>query len=53
MHSMCFTWKVLEFMDKHSDSDVRTFEASLRALGRMAAEHKGIVEDHRTSELDA
>lgn len=38
-------------MDKHSDSDVRTFEASLRTLGRMAPEnYKNIVEDHRDSE---
>lgn len=41
--------EVLAFMDRHNDANTRTFEASLRSLGRLSAgEHyKTVVEDNR------
>eukprot|EP00441_Pelagodinium_beii_P003545 CAMPEP_0197691952 /NCGR_PEP_ID=MMETSP1338-20131121/110436_1 /TAXON_ID=43686 ORGANISM="Pelagodinium beii, Strain RCC1491" /NCGR_SAMPLE_ID=MMETSP1338 /ASSEMBLY_ACC=CAM_ASM_000754 /LENGTH=490 /DNA_ID=CAMNT_0043274561 /DNA_START=131 /DNA_END=1603 /DNA_ORIENTATION=+ len=41
--------EVLDFMDKHSDSDTRTHEAALRSLGRLAAgpKYQEVVGDAR------
>eukprot|EP00927_Polykrikos_kofoidii_P054236 TRINITY_DN4868_c0_g1_i2.p1 TRINITY_DN4868_c0_g1~~TRINITY_DN4868_c0_g1_i2.p1 ORF type:complete len:582 (-),score=112.64 TRINITY_DN4868_c0_g1_i2:80-1825(-) len=45
--------EVLEFMEKHSDSDTRTHEAALRRLGKLAngSNYKDIVGDGRFHSL--
>eukprot|EP00439_Symbiodinium_sp_Y106_P048148 s1300_g6.t1 len=48
LEDSCFTG-LLDFMDKNSDSDLRTFEAALRTLGRISAgpAYKQVVGDGR------
>eukprot|EP00933_Yihiella_yeosuensis_P070882 TRINITY_DN79046_c0_g1_i1.p1 TRINITY_DN79046_c0_g1~~TRINITY_DN79046_c0_g1_i1.p1 ORF type:complete len:575 (-),score=99.25 TRINITY_DN79046_c0_g1_i1:180-1904(-) len=49
VQSMSDPTEVLDFMDKHSDSDTRTFEAALRVLGRLSAgkNYQNVVGDSR------
>lgn len=49
VQSMTDPMQVLEFMDKHSDSDTRTHEVALRLLGRLAARarYQEVVGDAR------
>eukprot|EP00931_Biecheleriopsis_adriatica_P112620 TRINITY_DN872_c0_g1_i1.p1 TRINITY_DN872_c0_g1~~TRINITY_DN872_c0_g1_i1.p1 ORF type:complete len:564 (+),score=121.58 TRINITY_DN872_c0_g1_i1:47-1738(+) len=48
VQSMTDPLEVLEFMDKHSDSDTRTHEVALRTLGRLAgSRYQEVVSDGR------
>eukprot|EP00930_Biecheleria_cincta_P088178 TRINITY_DN77410_c0_g1_i1.p1 TRINITY_DN77410_c0_g1~~TRINITY_DN77410_c0_g1_i1.p1 ORF type:complete len:580 (+),score=99.04 TRINITY_DN77410_c0_g1_i1:58-1797(+) len=49
VQSMTEPMEVLDFMDKHSDSDTRTHEVALRSLGRLAARsrYQEVVGDAR------
>jgi len=49
VQSMTEPMEVLDFMEKHSDSDTRTHEIALRSLGRLAArsQYQEVVSDAR------
>ena len=49
VHSLDKPLEVLEFMERHDDSDVRTFEAALRVVARLTAggHNRAVMEDPR------